>query len=157
MKRIYNYMAGCAAILGMIVSQKCLCSGIDKQNVMQKKKYESLYNLAERWITIREEGKSLESILEERGIKTVVIYGLGKMGKHAVTQLKGSSISVVCAIDRVVRGYWQGVKVMPLQKHIPDADAVIVTAINDRDVIERNLKKYTDCTVLSLEELLYEG
>lgn len=157
MKRAYKYIAGCAAILGIVISKKYICRGIDKQNVIRRKKFESFYNLAERWITIHEEGKSLESILEERNIKTVAVYGLGKLGKHVVTQLKGSRVSVAYAIDRAVKGYWQDVEVKPLQGHIPKVDAIIVTAINDMDAIEKNLKKYTDCTILSLEELLYEG
>lgn len=157
MKAVRKYIIGCAAILGMFILPKYICKGIDKKNIAQRKKMESFYNLAERWITIHEEGKSLESVLEERNIKTVAVYGLGKMGKHVVTQLKGSKVKVAYAIDRAVRGYWQDVEVMPLQGHMPDVDAIIVTAINDMDAIEENLKKHTSCTILSLEELLYEG
>lgn len=157
MKTVYKYIAGCAAILGIISSKKYICNGIDKQNAAQEKKYKSFYNLADRWITIHEEGKSLESVLEERNIRTVAVYGLGKLGKHVVTQLTGSKVKVAYAIDRAVRGYWQDVEVMPLQGHMPDVDAIIVTAINDMDAIEENLKKHTSCTILSLEELLYEG
>lgn len=157
MKGIHKYIVGCLPILGIVASKKCICKGIDKQNVMQKKKFESFYNLTERWITIYEEGKSLESILVERNIKTIAVYGIGKLGKHVVTQLRGSKVKVVYAIDRAVKGYWQDVEVMPLQGHIPDVDAIIVTAINDMDAIERKLKKYTNCAVVSLEELLYEG
>lgn len=157
MKSACKYIAGCAVILGIVISKRYICSGIDKQNVKQRKKFESFYNLAERWITIHEEGKSLESILGERNIKTVAVYGLGTMGKHVVTQLKGSRVRVAYAIDRAVKGYWQDVEVIPLQEHIPNVDAIIVTAINDMDAIEKNLKKYTNCTILSLEELLYEG
>lgn len=157
MKSVRKYIIGCVTALGIIISKKYICNGIDKQNVVKRKKFELFYNLAERWVTIYEEGKSLESILEERNIKTVAVYGLGKLGKHVVTQLKGSRVSVAYAIDRAVKGYWQDVEVMPLQGHIPAVDAIIVTAINDMDAIENNLKKYTDCTILSLEELLYEG
>lgn len=157
MKAVRKYIIGCLSMLGIVASKKCICKEIDKQNVMQKKKFESFYNLAERWITIYEEGKSLESILEERNIKMVAVYGLGNLGKHVVTQLKGSKVKVVYAIDRAVKGYWQDVEVMPLQGHLPNVDAIIVTVINDMDAIERNLKKHTNCAVLSLEELLYEG
>lgn len=157
MKRIHKYIVGCLSILGIVASKKYICKEIDKQNVIRRKKFESFYNLAERWITLYEDGKSLEYILEERNIKTVAVYGLGKLGKHVVTQLKGSEVKVVYAIDRAVKGYWQDVEVIPLQGHIPNVDAVIVTAINDMDAIERNLKKHTSCTILSLEELLYEG
>ncbi len=157
MKTVHKYIAGCLFILGILASKKCICKGIDDRNIMQKKKFESFYNLTERWLTVYEEGKSLESILGERNIKTVAVYGLGKLGKHVVTQLKGSKVKVVYAIDRVVKGYWQDVEVMPLRGNIPNVDAIIITAINDVDAIERNLKKHTKCIVLSLEEILYEG
>lgn len=157
MKAVCKYMIGCVTILGIIFLKKWICNGIDMQNVVKRKKFESLYHLAERWITICEEGKSLESILEERHIKTIAVYGLGAMGKHVVTQLKGSKVSIAYAIDQTVKGYWQDVEVIPLQGHIRDVDAVIVTAINDMDIIEKSLKKHTKSTILSLEELLYEG
>ena len=71
--------------------------------------------------------------------------------------MKGSRVKVAYVIDQAVKGHWQDVEVMPLKEHISDVDAIIVTVINDMDVIERNLKRYTKCTVISLEELLYEG
>ncbi len=157
MNKVRKYIIGGTAIVGSVALQKYICSAIDRQNVAKRKKFESFYYLAERWITIYEEGKSLESILEERHIKTVAVYGLGAFGKHVVTQLKGSRINVAYVIDQAVKGHWQDVEVKPLKEEISDVDAIIVTAINDMDVIEKNLKKYTRCTVLSLEELLYEG
>lgn len=157
MNKVRKYIIGGAAIVGIVALKKYICNAIDKQNVDKRKKFESFYYLAERWITIFEEGKSLESILEERHIKTVAVYGLGALGRHVVTQLKGSRVNVAYVIDQAVKGHWQDVEVMPLKEHILDVDAIIVTAINDMDVIERNLKKYTRCPVLSLEELLYEG
>lgn len=157
MNKVCKYIMGGTAIVGSAALKKYICNAIDKQNVAKRKKFESFYYLAERWITIYEEGKSLESILEERHIKTVAVYGLGALGRHVVTQLKGSRVKVAYVIDQAVKGHWQDVEVMPLKEHISDVDAIIVTAINDMDVIERNLKRYTKCTVISLEELLYEG
>ena len=157
MNKVCKYIMGGTVIVGSAALKKYICSSIDKQNVAKKKNFESFYYLAERWITIYEEGKSLESILEERHIKTVAVYGLGALGRHVVTQLKGSRVKVANVIDQAVKGHWQDVEVMPLKEHISDVDAIIVTVINDMDVIERNLKRYTKCTVISLEELLYEG
>ena len=98
----------------------------------------------------------MESILEERHIKTVAVYGLGALGRHVVTQLKGSRVKVAYVIDQAVKGHWQDVEVMPLKEHISDVDAIIVTSIFFVDEIREKLSLKVSCPIISLENILNE-
>lgn len=124
---------------------------------MKVDKYQMWYNLMERWLTLHEEGKTIPQILKERDISTIALYGLGKIGKHVVWELKDSGITILYAIDRVVSGIYDEIPVKKVEGDLPKVDAVIVTAIYDFEKIEEMLKKRVDCQIISLEEILYEG
>lgn len=124
---------------------------------MKIDKFEMYYNLMERWMTLREEGKSIANILNNRGIFIIAIYGLGKIGKHVICELENSSVIIQYAIDRATVGFYGGISVKSVEEELPDVDAVIVTAVYDFDEIEEKLIEKVECPVISLEEILYEG
>lgn len=124
---------------------------------MKVDKYQMWYNLMERWLTLHEEGKTIPRILKERGISTIALYGLGKIGKHVVREMKDGDVAILYAIDRIVSGLYDGIPVKKAEESFPIVDAVIVTAVYDFEEIEEMLKNRIDCPVISLEEILYEG
>lgn len=124
---------------------------------MKVDKFEMYYNLMERWMTLREEGKTISCVLNKRGISTVAIYGLGKIGKHVISELENSSVIVQYAIDRATAGFYGRISVKNVAEDLPKVDAVIVTAVYEFDEIEKILIEKVECPVISLEEILYEG
>ena len=120
-------------------------------------KFEMYYNLLERWLTVHEEGRTLSDILAQREIFTIALYGMGKIGKHVINELKGSSITVVYAIDRAQSGLYDSIVVKRIDDTLPKVDAVLVAAVYDFDEIEETLRKYVTYPIISLEEILYEG
>ena len=117
---------------------------------MKVNKFEMLFNLVERWLTLHEEGKTIPQILAGRGIHTISIYGLGKIGKH-------SEVTVLYMLDRARTGICDGIPVKKAEEELPEVDAVIVTAVYEYDEIEKMLADRVSCPVISLEEILYEG
>lgn len=124
---------------------------------MKIDKFELYYNLLEQWLTIHEEGRTVPEILAKRGINTIALYGLGKIGKHVLHELKGSKVTVVYAIDRAKSGIYDSVTVKRIDDRLPEVDAVIVAAIYDFDEIEEVLQNRVAYPIISLEEILYEG
>lgn len=124
---------------------------------MKRNKTEIFYNLLDRWMTVHEEGKCLSGLLEERGIRTVAVYGLGKIGRHALAELANSNISVAYVIDKAIMGRYGSILIKSPDDVLPAVDAIIVTAVYDIDEVELDLSGKTDCPVISLEEMLYEG
>lgn len=124
---------------------------------MKIEKFEMYYNLMERWMTIHEEGRTIADILAARNFHTIALYGLGKIGKHIVSELDGSNIVILYGIDRAKPGIYHKIPFKKMEDDFPAVDAVVVSAVYDFDEIEFELKEKTDCPVISLEEILYEG
>lgn len=124
---------------------------------MKVDKFEMLFNLMERWLTMHEEGKTIPQILADRGIHTISLYGLGKIGQHVIWELKNSDVTVSYVLDRAKAGIYDGIPVKKIDEELPGVEAVIVTAVYDFDEIERMLMERVSYPVISLEELLYEG
>lgn len=118
---------------------------------------EIFYNLMEQWFTIREQGKTIPQILEKRNIHTIAIYGIGKIGKHVINEIKGSTISIAYGIEKLRTGYCDGLVVKNVEEDLPEVDAIIVTAIYNFDEIEDILTRKVNCPIISLEEIIYEG
>lgn len=124
---------------------------------MKVDKFEMYYNLMERWMTIHEEGRTIADILAARNFHTIALYGLGKIGKHIISELDGSDIVILYCIDRAKSGIYHKIHIKKPEDDFPEVDAVVVSAIYDFDEIESMLKEKTGCPVISLEEILYEG
>ena len=124
---------------------------------MKIDRYQMWFNLMEQWLTLHEGGKTIPQILKERGISTIALYGLGKIGKHVVWELKDSDITILYAIDRIVSGLYDEIPVRKADEYLPVVDAIIVTAVYDFEEIEKLLRDKVQYTVISLEEILYEG
>lgn len=124
---------------------------------MKIDKYEMYYNLMERWLTIHEEGRTIPQVLETMGFSTIAVYGLGKIGKHVINEIKKSNVNVQYAIDRVRSGKYDSLVVKRVDEPLPKVDAIIVTTIYDFEEVEEMLAKKVNYSIISLEEILYEG
>lgn len=124
---------------------------------MKIDKFEMYYNLLERWLTVHEEGRTIAEILAERDIFTIALYGLGKIGKHVISELKGSSVTVSYVIDRSKSGMYDSITVKRIDDTLLKVDAVIVAVVDEFEEIEEMLGKHITFPIISLEEILYEG
>lgn len=128
-----------------------------KGNRMKRDKMEIYYNLMEHWFTIHEQGKTIPGILMEQGIKKIALYGMGKIGKHVIYEIKNSEVKVAYGIEKNKTGFYDGLQIKSIDDEFPQVDAIIVTAIYDFDEIERDLKNRVNYPVISLEQIIYEG
>ena len=99
----------------------------------------------------------------DRGIKTIAIYGIGKICKIVEKELC-ESVNVACFIDskKMVDSHEvEEVKypvVMPDDMMIADVDAIIVTAIGYWTEIVTELEKVCDRNkIIAIEQILFDG
>ena len=113
-------------------------------------KFVEYFNILDAWMKIKEENKEIESYFTENDIKTIAIYGMGKMGKHLVASLEGTSIEVAYGIDRNT-GVASPIKCYGIDEEWPEVDAIVVTATFDFDNIESLIRKKA-CVEISPED-----
>lgn len=128
----------------------------NQNNSVNMDMYKSYYKLLEAWMSLREQGKRIESVLESMNFKNIIIYGLGKMAKHLLFDLKNSDITIVCAIDKAAINKYEDFPVITGEERIPEADCIIVTPVYEFDNIKGVLEKRTSLPIISLSEIIDE-
>lgn len=127
---------------------------LQEQEMAKIRMYVSYYRLLEKWMTLREKGSRAEQYFTSRGMKKIIIYGLGKMANHLLEDLKGSDINIICAIDRNVINKYGGFPVITVEEKIPEADCIIITPVHEAEAIKRNLTGRTSLPLISLSEVI---
>lgn len=151
---------GIAGILGMIVGAAAVghLSGRKVQEKTQKvDKFRGYYNMLNQWLSLKQQGKSLEQYFVDNGYQSVAIYGMGEMGNRLYDELKGTDkVTIKYAIDKNAGDAYSELQVLELEDDLPEVDVVIVTAIFAFDEILESLSERIDAPIVSLEDVVYE-
>ena len=108
-------------------------------------------------MTLREEGKGIYDYLLKYGVKTVAVYGMGRLGKHLIHELSGSGIEIKYIIDRRSKINHPEYQIKSIEGELEKVDAVIITPIWDFDQIYEELSSKMQGRFFSLEELIMES
>lgn len=135
--------------------EKVRCRKIEKE----RKRDLCYLAILDKWRYLNEKRLCISDILIKRNIKTIAIYGVGKLGKHLWEDLRNSDVEVVCAIDRDGTKRLGNLSIYSVDDTIPIVDAIIIAVSYDAQRILNELmkKKGSGCTVMTIEELIDEG
>ena len=111
-----------------------------------------------RWIRLGQIGISLEKLLKERGYKDIGVYGYISLTDCIVYELIGSKEAKLrCIIDQ------KGDKILidfpavkPTEIERLNLDVIVIMPVDDYEPIKKQLEKYTDADIKTIEEILYE-
>lgn len=143
------------ALIGIAVTGKKLNAQVKDREKMSQK-HLALFEMMNRWVRIKQSGKSLADYLEREGYKEIAIYGMSYAGESLVNELEGSNVKVKYGIDKNADKIYEEFDVVTPDEHLEDVDAVVVTAITFFGEIEGMLCEKVDCPIISLEEILDE-
>lgn len=119
-------------------------------------KMTEFYHVLERWLFLRQEGRSLVEYFDRYAYKTVAIYGMKELGERLYDELKGTDIEVKYAIDKNANQMVSDISIVTLQDSLEQVDVIVVTAIHYFNDIERELSEIVDCPIVSIEDVVYE-
>lgn len=126
---------------------------VDKLRLLVKKN-ESIIEIFSRWLITKHEGKSIEKYLQQMEYHTIAIYGAGKIGCRLYEELKDSEIEVKYLIDRNAESLRIN---YPVVKEMEgEVDAVIVTVVGAFEEIQEQLKEEFDCSVIAIEDIIFQ-
>lgn len=152
---IINLLCVAAGAAGAAIAvwksfQKGKCAQSDRVT-----KFVEYFNILDAWMKIKEENREIESYFIENDIKTIAIYGMGKMGKHLVASLEGTSIEVAYGIDRNT-GVASPIKCYGIDEEWPEVDAIVVTVTFDFDNIEALIRRKACVEIIPLDTVIYD-
>jgi hypothetical protein len=152
-------LSGLSAVAGATAGAAANRYYMNREWEKQQERYEKFKNyfdVLNQWMTLREEGRSVVSYFEKYNIRTIAVYGMGKLGNHLLWELQDSPIKVVYGIDKNNKVLPSGLSVYAKNDDLPPVDAVVVSATFDYDAIEMDLCCRTDMLILSLEAIVME-
>lgn len=123
-------------------------------------KNEQILQIERKWITLKQNGIDMASMLSKQGIYEIAIYGYGVLGRLLLQELKNSSVLVKYIIDKQKLKLEEGADLPAIiqssesMKQIKKVDAIVVTAIAADEQIKQELEQKTDVKIIHLEELI---
>lgn len=143
------------AAAGTVVTGKTVQKTVNKAQQISDK-HLALFLMMNQWVKVKQEGKNLAEYFEKNGYKKIAVYGMSYAGETLLEELEDTGVEIVYAIDRNADCIYTDVDVVSMEDELAPVDAVVVTAIAFFDEIEEALSAKMDCTILSLEDILYE-
>ena len=99
----------------------------------------------------------LKAALEEKGIHSVAIYGVGMLGEHLLKELQEGNVKVCYGIDAKKDKIKAEIPIYSIYEELPETDAIIVTVPYAFEEIKERLEKKTSYLILSLESLIMDS
>lgn len=144
--------------VGFTAGAACVCRVYWKYRKSADEKLNRLrgyYSLLNQWLQLKQSGISLEQYFIGHSYKTIAIYGLGELGMRLQEEIKGSAVNMHCAIDKKAEEVYSDIKVYYPEDCPKDIDVIVVTPTFAFEKIREELSRYTDCPIISLEEILF--
>ncbi len=120
------------------------------------KKNEAILKMFNQWLSLKQEGKTIDKYFIDNGFHRIAVYGMSYAGERLIDDLKGTEIEVAYGIDRNADRIFSEVEIVNIDDSFQPVDAVVVTAIYNFDEIEEKLCDQVDCPIISLEDIIYE-
>lgn len=127
---------------------------------LEKKKYESEKAMSKRYIILRTilngmyDGHNFADYLKSQKINSVIIYGMGDIGRILVKMMKYHGIDVKYCIDRDQNKKNAGTRIIRLEDANDGADAIIVSNTMYTDEIVESIQKKFSCRIFCIEDLI---
>ena len=120
--------------------------------------FEEFFHIFDQWMTLHEDGISLDMILKRKGYKRVAIYGMGSMAMHVIQELRDSSVEVLYVIERIKESYYTEIEVKTLgDTDLQEVDMIICTLeLKDKE-IRKELYERTNAKICSLSEVVFDN
>ena len=114
----------------------------------------SIAEVYSKWLTIKQDGKSLVKYFEDNGYRSIAIYGMSRLGISLVKELEKSEIEIKYTIDRRAESIFGDKICVNPSQNLEKVDAVVVTPIFDYAEIEELLSSKLDCPIISIEDIV---
>lgn len=143
------------AVAGAVAVGK-ITAGKKEEAQVYSNKCIALFQMMNKWVNVKQEGKNLAVYFEKEGYKKIAIYGMSFVGETLLHELKDTGIQVAYGIDQNADMIYADVDVVTAEDNLEEVDAIVVTAITFFDEIQEKLADKVNCQIISLEDILYE-
>lgn len=120
------------------------------------KMIEEFYHIFDQWLTLMENGISIDSILIKHGYHKIAIYGMGTMAVHFMKTLENSNVTVEYVIDKETE-YYTDIKIVAEDDASDPVDVIVYTNPNEEPGNLQEIADKLKCDVVSLAEVIFDN
>lgn len=106
------------------------------------------------WLTNKEMQLSCEKYLKKQGIKCVVVYGFGILGRHLINELQVGAIEIEAIIDKDLSKGKDGIRTINIGDSISANAVIIITPVLELHDVEQKLCEYYDNEIIYIDQLI---
>lgn len=111
--------------------------------------------LLTRWMRVVHHGKKVLAVLEEKGYRSIAVYGMSDIGELLVEELRDTNVDLCYGIDRNADQISAEIPIYKPTDKLPAVDAIVVTAVYFYEDIFQTLRKNgVECPIISLNDVL---
>jgi len=130
----------------------CQCDKELDREKFQSKKFYSMFKVMDQWMQAKQDGKSMEKGLLEKGYYTIAVYGIHYLGERLVQELEGTQVRVLYAIDKNRDSTNSDLRVLRPDQELPVVDAIIIASTIYFYAMRKNIYERVKCPIISIEE-----
>lgn len=112
------------------------------------------YELMAGWLSLKREGKSVDSYFKANGYGRIAIYGWWGVGEQLFGDLQKSGIPLEYVIDKRTLSL-EGISCYLPTDDLPEADVVVITEPLQFDEMYRNIRDRFQGDIVSIEDVIY--
>ncbi len=146
---------GISNITAYLLLQRQFKKKLEESKALVQKN-DQIIRAFERWMKLKQSGKSIATFLQQSGYSHVAIYGFGKLGTCLYEELRDSKVKVDYIIDKNPDVISVEVDKYPVGVELPDTEMIIVTSIAFFNQVQDEVIDYCRCPIFSLEDILQE-
>lgn len=154
-KGLSNALLASVGFVTGIVSAWAILGKAQEEYGNKVDKFKSYYYLMNQWLSLKNNGGTVEKYFSENNIRTVALYGMGEVGNRLYEELKGK-IEVKYAIDKNCFGQYEELEVKRISDDLQEVDAVVVTIPFAYEEIMVEISDKFSCPIISIEDIVYE-
>ena len=132
---------------------------IYRERLKKLDKFRKMFYLLSDWQMIKENGGSITRPLREQGIRTVAVYGMGRMGRLLIKELEHAGIRIAYLIDKNAKYIETEYKAYTLEdelQKLEPVDAVLLSLVQEEQAISDEIKRRMEVRVLTIGRLIQE-
>lgn len=155
MKKIFGliitFVSGCICGAYAVGTKLAKMQEKDNKKIIRENSLASLFN---DWVYLNNKETSIGKWLSNKGYKNVAIYGMGQVGHRLKEDLENSGIKVPYGIDRDTGLYLEDFMIYSPNDELPDAEHIIVTALQSFDEVKALLQTKTNCNIEFIRDIV---
>lgn len=120
-------------------------------------RHEGYWRALDAWLFLKEDGVSVASLLQERGIHRIAIHGMGMLGKHLLEELRDTEIQIEYFVDKSAISFQPDIRTYAPDDEFPKTEAIVSTRAYELLEVRAKLEQQGHKNIISLEQMLLEA